>query len=290
MSYGISNQDQALSAPVCPRHPERVSYVTCQRCGRPACAECQVTAAVGTQCVDCVREANKNIPTTRTIFGGKATDGRPLITYILIGINVVVFGLQMTISGLTNDLMYAGIYTSGFGPFEPWRMLTSAFAHSPSFIGHIAFNMYALYICGRVIEPMLGRARFLVLYLISALGGSVAVLLFSSPLSPVVGASGAVFGLFAALFVLMRSRGIPAVQIGILMAVNMAIGFIFPGISWQAHVGGLVIGAASAAVFAYAPKGDRRALLQWLGTTLIIVILIALTLWGSTTVELRLPR
>ena len=106
MSYGISNPDQALSAPVCPRHPDRISYVTCQRCGRPACAECQVTAAVGTQCVDCVREASKNIPSTRTVFGGKATDGRPLVTYLLIGINVVVFGLQMVISGLTDQLMY----------------------------------------------------------------------------------------------------------------------------------------------------------------------------------------
>lgn len=288
MSYGISNPDQALSAPVCPRHPDRISYVTCQRCGRPACAECQVTAAVGTQCVDCVREASKNIPSTRTVFGGKATDGRPLVTYILIGINVVVFGLQMVISGLTDQLMYAGIFTSPFGPAEPWRMLTSAFAHSPTFIGHIAFNMYALYICGRVLEPMLGRSRFLALYLVSALGGSVAVLLISSPLSPVVGASGAVFGLFAALFVLMRSRGIPVVQIGILMAINLAIGFIFPGISWEAHVGGLVVGAASAAVFAYAPKGPKRSAMQWIGTVLLVLLLVALTFWGASTVPLRL--
>lgn len=288
MSYGISNPDQALSAPVCPRHPDRISYVTCQRCGRPACAECQVTAAVGTQCVDCVREASKNIPSTRTVFGGKATDGRPLVTYLLIGINVVVFGLQMVISGLTDQLMYAGIFTSPFGPAEPWRMLTSAFAHSPTFIGHIAFNMYALYICGRVLEPMLGRSRFLALYLVSALGGSVAVLLISSPLSPVVGASGAVFGLFAALFVLMRSRGIPVVQIGILMAINLAIGFIFPGISWEAHVGGLVVGAASAAVFAYAPKGPKRSAMQWIGTVLLVLLLVALTFWGASTVPLRL--
>lgn len=288
MSYGISNPDQALSAPVCPRHPDRISYVTCQRCGRPACAECQVTAAVGTQCVDCVREASKNIPSTRTVFGGKGTDGRPLVTYLLIGINVVVFGLQMVISGLTDQLMYAGIFTSPFGPAEPWRMLTSAFAHSPTFIGHIAFNMYALYICGRVLEPMLGRSRFLALYLVSALGGSVAVLLISSPLSPVVGASGAVFGLFAALFVLMRSRGIPVVQIGILMAINLAIGFIFPGISWEAHVGGLVVGAASAAVFAYAPKGPKRSAMQWIGTVLLVLLLVALTFWGASTVPLRL--
>ena len=288
MSYGLSNQDPAFSPPVCPRHPERISYVTCQRCGRPVCAECQVTAAVGTQCVDCVREANRNIPTTRTVFGGKATDGRPMVTYVLIGINVVVFGLQMLISGLTSELLYAGIYTSPYGSAEPWRMLTSAFAHSPTFIGHIAFNMYALYICGRVLEPMLGRSRFLALYLISALGGSVAVLLIANPLVSVVGASGAVFGLFAAMFVLLRSRGIPVVQVAILVAINLAIGFVIPGIAWQAHVGGLVLGAACAGIFAYAPKGAHRSLMQWAGLAILVMLLVAVTFWGAANVRLPL--
>lgn len=287
MSYGLPNQDPALSAPVCPRHPDRISYVTCQRCARPACPECQVTAAVGTQCVDCVQEANRNIPTTRTVFGGKATDGRPLVTYVLIGLNAAVFGLQMVVSGLTDALMYAGLYTSAYLPPEPWRMLTSAFAHSPDFLGHIAFNMYALYICGRVLEPMLGRLRFLALYLISALGGSVAVLLIASPQQGVVGASGAVFGLFAALFVLLRSRGVPVVQIAILVAINLAIGFIVPGIAWEAHVGGLLVGAAIAAVFAYAPKGTNRALMQWAGLALTALLLVAITFWGAA--NIRLP-
>ena len=288
MSYGLSNQDPAFSPPVCPRHTDRISYVTCQRCGRPACPECQVTAAVGTQCIDCVREANRNIPTTRTVFGGKATDGRPLVTYVLIAINVIVFGLQLLISGLTSELMYAGIFTSPYGPSEPWRMLTSAFAHSPNFIGHIAFNMYALYICGRVLEPMLGRLRFLALYLISALGGSVAVLLIADPLSSVVGASGAVFGLFAAMFVLLRSRGVPVVQIAVLVAINLAIGFVIPGIAWEAHLGGLAFGAACAGIFAYAPKGPRRSTMQWAGLALVVLLLVALTFWGAANVRLPL--
>lgn len=288
MSYGLSNQDPAFAPPVCPRHPDRISYVTCQRCGRPVCAECQVTAAVGTQCVDCVRESNRNVPTTRTVFGGKATDGRPMVTYVLIGINVVVFGLQMLFSGLTKELMYAGIFTSPYAPAEPWRMLTSAFAHSPTFIGHIAFNMYALYICGRVLEPMLGRSRFLALYLISALGGSVAVLLIADPLVSVVGASGAVFGLFAAMFVLLRSRGIPVVQVVILVAINLVIGFIIPGIAWEAHVGGLVLGAACAGIFAYAPKGAHRSLMQWAGLAIVVLLLVAMTFWGAANVRLPL--
>ncbi|MDQ0095086.1 rhomboid family intramembrane serine protease [Paeniglutamicibacter psychrophenolicus] len=285
MSYGLSNPNQAAQAPVCPRHPDRISYVTCQRCSRPACPECQVTAAVGTQCVDCVREANKQIPGTRTVFGGKATDGRPIVTYVLIAINAVVFALQMTIPSFTNHLVYAGLYTSGYFEPEPWRMITSIFAHSTSFIGHIAFNMYALYICGRVLEPMLGRLRFLALYLVAGLGGSVAVLLITDPRVPVLGASGAVFGLFAAMFVLLRSRGVQSMQIVILIVINLAIGFIFPGIAWEAHVGGMVLGAAVAAVMAYSPKGPRQAAMQWAGTTLLVLLLVALTLYGAVNVR-----
>ncbi len=281
MSYGLSNPNQAAQAPVCPRHPDRISYVTCQRCSRPACPECQVTAAVGTQCVDCVREAGKQVPGTRTVFGGKATDGRPIVTYVLMALNAVVFALQMAIPGFTNHLVYAGLYTSGYFEPEPWRMLTSIFAHSTSFIGHIAFNMYALYICGRVLEPMLGRLRFLALYLVAGLGGSVAVLLITDPRVPVLGASGAVFGLFAAMFVLLRSRGVQSMQIVILIVINLAIGFIFPGIAWEAHVGGLVLGAAVAAAMAYAPKGGRQAAMQWAGTALLVLLLVALTLYGA---------
>ena len=285
MSYGLSNPNQAAQAPVCPRHPERISYVTCQRCSRPACPECQVAAAVGTQCVDCVREANKQLPSTRTVFGGKASDGRPIVTYVLIAINVVVFGLQLLIPSFTNHLVYAGLYTSGYFEPEPWRMATSMFAHSTSFIGHIAFNMYALYICGRVLEPMLGRLRFLALYLVSGLGGSVAVLLITDPRVPVLGASGAVFGLFAAMFVLLRSRGVQTMQIVVLIVINLVIGFIFPGIAWEAHVGGLILGAAMAAVFAYSPRGNRQALMQWAGTALLVMLLVALTLYGAVNVR-----
>lgn len=286
MSYGLSNPNQAAQAPVCPRHPDRISYVTCQRCLRPACPECQVTAAVGTQCVDCVREANKRVPSSRTVFGGKTTDGRPMATYVLIAMNVVVFALQMTLRDFSDYVVYAGLYTSPYLEPEPWRMLTSTFAHSTTFIGHIAFNMYALYICGRVLEPMLGRLRFLALYLASGLGGSVAVLLITDPRVPVLGASGAVFGLFAAMFVLLRARGVQTMQIVILIAINLAIGFIIPGIAWEAHVGGLVVGAATAAVMAHAPKGKQRALMQWTGTALLVLVLFALTLYGAANIRL----
>ncbi|GAA4361034.1 rhomboid family intramembrane serine protease [Paeniglutamicibacter cryotolerans] len=286
MNFGATPEQSPTQVPVCPRHPDRVSYVSCQRCGRPACPDCQVTAAVGTQCVDCVRESAKTVPQTRTAFGGRAVGGRPIITYILIGLCVVVYVLQLLIPGVSGLVQYAGLYTSPYFEFEPWRMITSAFAHDPGSVFHILFNMYALYLCGRYLEPVLGRMRFLALYLISALGGSVGVLLLSDPRVPVVGASGAVFGLFAAMFVLLRSRGVPATQILVLVGLNLALGFFMTGISWEGHVGGLVTGGLVASVFAFAPKGPNRQLLQWVGTGLVLALLVALTIFGYNNIRL----
>jgi membrane associated rhomboid family serine protease len=284
MSYGAPAPDAgSQQAPVCPRHPDRISYVRCQRCGRPACGDCQRPAAVGFQCVDCVREQAARTPVRKNAFGGLARGGTPIVTTALIGICVVVFLLQLVIPGLTRTFSYAPVFTAGVGgaiPAEPWRMLTAAFLHSPNSFLHIAFNMYALYILGKVLEPAMGRARFLALYLISAVGGSLGVLLLSGPLQYVVGASGAVFGLFGALFIIQRKRGGDVRQIVVLVAINAVLGFVVPGIAWQAHLGGLLAGAASAAVIAYAPRGARQARLQWLGLGGIVVLLAVLTFLG----------
>lgn len=284
MSYGVPAPDAgSQEAPVCPRHLDRVSYVRCQRCGRPACAECQRPAAVGFQCVDCVREQAAGAPVRRNAFGGVARGGTPVVTTTLIAICVGVFLLQLVVPGLTRAFSYAPVFTAGAGgviPAEPWRMLTAAFLHSQGSFLHIAFNMYALYILGKVLEPSMGRARFLALYLVSAVGGSLGVLLLSGPLQYVVGASGAVFGLFGALFIIQRRRGGDVRQIVVLIAINAVIGFVVPGIAWQAHLGGLLAGAACAAVIAYAPKGARQSRLQWLGIGGIVVILGGLTFLG----------
>ncbi|MPY10635.1 rhomboid family intramembrane serine protease [Arthrobacter sp. KR32] len=286
MSYGVPAPDAgSQQAPVCPRHPDRISYVRCQRCGRPACADCQRPAPVGFQCVDCIREQAANTPVRRNAFGGIARGGSPIVTYILIGVCLVVFLLQLVVPGVTRAFSYAPIYTAGAGgiiPAEPWRMVTAAFLHSPSSFLHIAFNMYALYILGKVLEPSMGRARFLALYLVSAVGGSVGVLLLSNVQQSVVGASGAVFGLFGALFIVQRKRGGDVRQIVVLIALNGVLGFVVPGIAWQAHLGGLLTGAACAAVIAYAPKGVRQAGLQWAGLAGVVVLLGILTFVGVT--------
>jgi membrane associated rhomboid family serine protease len=291
MSYGVPAPDAgSQEAPVCPRHPDRVSYVRCQRCGRPACPECQRPAAVGFQCVDCIREQAASAPARRNAFGGAVRGDTPVVTYALIGLCVVVYLLQLVIPGITRSFAYAPVYTAGAGgviPAEPWRMLTAAFLHSPSSFLHIAFNMYALYILGKVLEPAMGRARFLALYLISALGGSIGVLLLSdNPLQPVVGASGAVFGLFGALFIVQRKRGGDVRQIVVLIAINAVIGFVVAGIAWQAHLGGLIAGAACAAAIAYAPRGVRQARTQLLGLGGVVVLLALLTFVGVSLLPL----
>jgi membrane associated rhomboid family serine protease len=267
--------DAGTQAPVCPRHPDRISYVRCQRCGRPACSECQRPAPVGVQCVDCVAEASRSAPAYRTSYGAKVrAGGKPVVTITLIALCALAFLLQF-LPGLSVEtaFWYAPVYTE----FQPWRMLTAAFLHSQSFLLHILFNMYALWILGNALEPLLGRFRFLALYLISALGGSVGVLLLAPLGVPVVGASGAIFGLFGALFVVQRQRGGDVRQIVVLIAINAALGFFVAGIAWQAHLGGLVAGALAAAVLAYIPARVRHGLAQWGGLAAVTLLLALVT-------------
>jgi membrane associated rhomboid family serine protease len=287
MAFGLPAQQPEMQVPVCPRHPDRPSYVRCQRCGRPACPECQRPAAVGIQCVDCVAELNRTVRVPRTVYGGTVRQGKPVVTYALIAACAAVFLAQFAVPRLEQSLWYAGVYTGS----EPWRMMTSTFLHSTGFLMHIAFNMYALYAIGQGLEPLLGRLRFLALYLVSGFGGSVAVLLLQDPRIPVVGASGAVFGLFGALLVVMRARGGNYVPILVIIGINLVLGFL-PGvnISWQAHLGGLVTGAALAAVFAHAPRGPRRAPIQWAGVASILGLLLVATWLGWQSVFERLVQ
>jgi membrane associated rhomboid family serine protease len=179
---------------------------------------------------------------------------------------------------LTIDGQYAPIYT----PFEPWRMLTAGFLHSTSSIVpmHLALNMYSLYIFGRALEPMLGSAKFFWLYVISLFGGSVGVLLLSDVTQPTVGASGAIFGLMGAYFVLAKSLGYNSNQFVSLIAINLVFGFIMPGIAWQAHVGGLAAGLLVGAAFVTTRRATKAK--QNLYLAAVAVGLVALTVITST--------
>ncbi|GAB3193527.1 rhomboid family intramembrane serine protease [Nesterenkonia suensis] len=264
--------------PACSRHPDRATHLRCQRCERPACTQCLQQAPVGFHCVDCVARAQASRPTPRTRFGAVARPGRaPLVTYGVIGVCAVMYVLQwLTGSALTELFWYAPLHTSSW-EFEPWRMLTSAVLHSPASAMHIFFNMVALWIFGRVIEPALGPWRYGLLLLLSAFGGSVAVLFLTPATTPTVGASGAVFGLFGAMFILLRSSGSQTGGLLVLIGINAFISFAVPNISWQGHLGGLLTGTICALVIARVPRGPRRTLWQVIGLVAVAAVLVVLT-------------
>jgi membrane associated rhomboid family serine protease len=249
--------------------------VRCQRCERPVCPECQRPAAVGVQCVDCVREQSRSRPQARTVFGGLASTGRPVVTITIMAICVVLFLLQL---GTHDAVTRALDFYPPLAVAEPYRFLTSAFLHSTSFLLHIVFNLYALWMVGPYLEGLLGRAQYTALYLLSAIGGSVGFYLLVSPSDPqawqtsAVGASGAVFGLFGALFVVNRRLGRDVGGIVVILVINAVLGFVASGIAWQAHLGGLVTGAATAAVLAYLPR--RRAGARWAGIVAVALALL----------------
>lgn len=288
----------AAAPPVCPRHPDRTSYVSCQRCGRPTCPECQRPAAVGIQCVDCVREQARTVRQPMTRFGAPTRGGRPVVTLTLIALCAAVYVGQLADDRVTLELMFVPLLAET----EPWRFLTAAFAHSPGSVMHILFNMFALWITGQYLEPLLGRVKFLVLYLVSAVGGSVGFLLLaqlpdqlgarSGWTTPTVGASGAVFGLFAAVLVLNRHLGRETGGIIGVFLINGVLGFVLPNIAWQAHLGGAVTGAAVALVLAVtAPTGRStsetasRRRLFWPAVLGIVVVLAAASMWRIMSVE-----
>jgi membrane associated rhomboid family serine protease len=273
----------------CYRHPDRQSFVLCQRCLRTICPECQTPAAVGVVCPECMKEqqasqtnaqkkAERRWARSRPVV---VSDTRPLATYAIIGITALVYivtlipGFGQTVE---SALMFwaPALYPPLTGTFEPWRLLSVSLVHSG--IWHIGLNMVALLLIGRSLEPLLGRGRFITLYLLSTLGGSVAVTLLSFG-TPVVGASGAIFGLFGALIVIGRHIGANIAGIAVVLAINLAIGF-FPGfnVSWQAHVGGLVVGVIVGFIFTRTRAAGQRklqiALLSATGVVLVALLAI----------------
>lgn len=258
--------------PVCPRHPEQVTYVRCQRCDRPACPQCQVPSAVGVHCVDCARRNASSRRGVSSLLGGRAiTDA--LVTKGLIIACVTIYLVQMALPSLGAQFAFVPAVASS----QPWRFMTTAFLHAS--LMHLAFNMWALWVLGSALEPILGRWRFAALCALSALGGSTMIYWLASPTAPAswrtstVGASGAVFGLFAALFIIQRRFGRDTSAIVGLLVLNLAISFIGANISWQGHLGGLVTGAIVAALYAWAPR-NRRTVYGVCGTVGITIALI----------------
>jgi membrane associated rhomboid family serine protease len=269
---------EGTAVPTCFRHPGRETYVSCVRCNRPACPDCLRSAAVGQQCVDCVRQAGRTTRRPAGAFGGGITSGAT-VTWTLVGINVVCYLAEIFAQNtvLNDGLLFGRIgSTLGVANGQVYRLLSNTFLHEPIGSGlgllHILFNMWALIVVGPSLEKLLGRARFLTVYLVSALAGSVLFYVVAAPEASALGASGAIFGLFGGWFVLARRLRLDSRQIIVLIVINLGISFAVPGIAWQAHVGGLLAGGLLTAAFAYAPR-PNRAVIQ-AGATLALLALL----------------
>ena len=248
------------TSPHCYRHGDRETYISCQRCGRPICPDCMRQASVGFQCPDCVREGHAGSRVARTAFGGRAAGSKsPVVTITLIAINVAVFLLLHATNGLngaigkklveipSSDGYAPVLQLEGVAQGAYWQLITSTFTHYE--ILHIAMNMIGLWIFGSFLEFELGRWRFLALYLTAGLVGSVTVYLLAEPHVIALGASGSVFGLFAAAFVVLIRQHRDITQLMVLLVLNLFISFTVPNIAWQAHIGGLVAGFAVGAAY-----------------------------------------
>jgi membrane associated rhomboid family serine protease len=266
---------------VCYRHPGRETGVSCSNCGRPICPDCMTATPVGMRCPECSRQKTP-VRTLRNIYA------EPRVTYVLIGLNVLLF-LGTLLSGGRTSSVYIDLGTVGINlglegqPIgvaegEYWRLITGGFLHSPTNPLHIAFNMYILYWLGTMLEPVLGHVRFTALYFASLLAGSFGALV-AEPTALTVGASGAVFGLMSAAFVFQRARGIDPWRSGLgpVILLNLALPFIFPNlnISIGGHIGGLIGGAIAAVAIERLGALRRGALLPVLACAVVAVISIA---------------
>jgi membrane associated rhomboid family serine protease len=272
------------SPPTCYRHPDRETYVRCTRCERPICPDCMRAASVGFQCPDDVAAGAKQTRQPRTVFGGRVSGDTSRISLGLVAVNVAVFvvglvvgegELQARFGNLAGPaLLEPGGDLVGVATGEYYRLVTAAFLHAGVF--HLAMNMFALATIGPTLESALGRVRFAALYALSALGGSTLGFLLADQRALSVGASGAIFGLFGAYYVVVRRVGGETRSITMLLAINLVITFLVPMIDWRAHLGGLLTGAAVAAAFAYAPRTDRRSVVQATACVAVAVVLVVL--------------
>ena len=262
--YGQRNETPRVA---CPRHPNLAAISVCKRCDRGTCTDCTVPTEVGTICIDCASVATRRRVSQSRIVSTKQ------VTPWIIGVTVVVSILAMVSSSVKGYLLYAPFLSTA----QPWRLLSVTLVHAGMI--HLGLNMLTLYIVGPHVERVMGAWRFLVLYAASAIGGSLAVLAWTlvepqSLLTATVGASGALFGLFAAVFVLQKQAGADTRAITILLAVNLAYGFLVSGVSWQAHLGGLLVGAAVTWLLSGAHRFRRGQTAQEFNRSSILIAVI----------------
>lgn len=301
-----TNPSQApAGVPHCYRHPGTETWIRCQRCERPICPDCMREAAVGFQCPSCVSQGAKETRQGLGPYGGRRSADPRATSIALIAVNVAVWIAVMATGGRSSSFLEkimltplgrcmapdgvswfpnitsADVCVTEGGLWEAaatdgawWQVVTNGFAHVD--LMHIAFNCFAIWALGPAIESALGRVRFLALYFVSLFAASVTVLWFSDERVPTLGASGAVFGLLAAMLVLVWKVGGDTKSLLTVLALNVAITIFVPNISWQGHLGGFVGGALVTLLLVFAPRGSRRPAVQWTGIGLLTVALLAL--------------
>ncbi|OKJ61063.1 Rhomboid family protein [Streptomyces sp. CB02009] len=287
------SEDKRAGLPRCYRHPEVETGIRCTRCEKPICPSCMVSASVGFQCPDCVRNgsgtghaADANQP--RTLAGGRVAADDRLVTKILIGINLAVY-LAVLVFGdrLVDELVLIGYaYSPSLGELvgvadgEWYRLLTSTVLHQE--VWHILFNVLGLWVIGGIVEPELGRIRYAALCLLSGLSGSVLAYLVAAQNQPSLGASGVVYGLIGAWVVLARRRRHDMRPVILFVALSLLMTFTRPGISWEAHVGGLVAGLVVTYALVHAPRACRD-LVQYGALALVLLLDVGIVLARTAT-------
>jgi|GraSoiStandDraft_4_1057263.scaffolds.fasta_scaffold09539_3 membrane associated rhomboid family serine protease len=267
-------------AEVCYRHPKRETNVHCSNCGRPICPDCMTVTPVGMRCPECARQRTR---VTRMAPGIHL--GRAPATYVLIALNVIGFlaevatgsplGLGFTFEASGSVFQHYSLFGPAVANGEWYRLITAGFLHAG--LVHIAFNMFALYILGSLLEPGIGTPRFLAVYFVSLLAGSFGALLLT-PHTPSLGASGAVFGVMSAAFIVARHRGVDqlASQIGFYIIINIVFTLGVRDISVGAHFGGLIAGALCALLIVYSERRARRPVeLEVIGMAALAAISVA---------------
>ena len=258
----------------CYRHPNRQSFILCQRCGKTICPQCQTQASVGVHCPDCVKAAQANVPkrrpaAVRASRAWRSNSDKPLATYVALGLMAVVFLAGLLVPAVRSALAYIPELTL----VQPWTLVTYPFVHlSPL---SVLLDGLILFLIGRQLESMLGRSRFITLFAISALAGAVAILLFV-PGGVVFGAGPVIWGMFGAFIIYSRSQGGNVTGMLIMLGLFLVLGLIV-GSAWQANVGGLIAGAV--VTFVYHRLGairqanqQRLALAGIVGALLLIAV------------------
>lgn len=263
----------------CYRHPDRQSFILCQRCGRTVCPQCATQAAVGVHCPECVKEARANAPrrqpvNIRVARSLRNNPDRPVVTYVILGLMAAGFVLTLLAPALLAGIAYLPAFTAS----QPWTMLTYPFAHTG--VLSLLLNGLVIFFIGRQAEQMLGRGGFVVLFLISTLGGAVAMLLFA-PNGALLGSSPAIWGFFGVILIYARSQGGNVTGLLVVLGLFVVVGLVV-GTSWQASLGGMVSGAAVTAVNlrfgAIRQARSKRLALAGIAAALLVISAVAVLL------------